>query len=157
MNSALKHQPDWSCELGWTPRAWDDRICADLRVPVSSCWLCEQSLGRAVSVKPADLLLYFIYSDRAKGMIHFSKSSTFYSLTVVISHPQHKREVPRRRRLGKSTGSVYRASPQNAGARKGQGVSRDGISKGHQEGQILFCGRRSLLTGLRNLPSLYFL
>lgn len=34
------------------------------------CWLHEQSLDHAVSMKSADLLFYFTYSDTYQGMTH---------------------------------------------------------------------------------------
>lgn len=34
------------------------------------CWLHKQSLAHAVSMKSADLLFYFTYSDTYQGMTH---------------------------------------------------------------------------------------
>lgn len=68
-NSAVRNWPHQSCELGLghcaPAMATSGWICECTNF---LCWLHEPSLDHAVSMKSADLLFHFTYSDTYQGM-----------------------------------------------------------------------------------------
>lgn len=131
-NSAVRNWPHQSCELGWgmVAQGWP-RPCGSVNAQIS----CAGSMSKAWAMLfPWNLLIYcfvLLTVTRIRAWLTYLLSKTFYSLIVAVFHPQHRREMPRKRTPGKP--STYKALPQHAGASKGQGVSQEGIIKGHQE------------------------
>lgn len=152
-NSTVKNQPSRSCELGWPSHAWDGLICADMCIcgagSVSKAWAVLFLWNPLIYC----FLLFMVTGPRAWFIYLLSKSSTFFFFTSCHLPSPTRKGSTGKRRLGELTGSTYKVLPQHAGARKGQGVNRDGISKGHQ---VLFCRCRPLLTEIRKLSLLSF-
>lgn len=153
-NSTVKNQPSWSCELGWTSHTWDGHICADPCISsagsVSKAWAVLFLWNPLIYC----FILFIVTGPRAWFIHLLSKSSTFFFFTSCHLPSPTREGSAGKRRLGELTGSTYKASPQHAGARKGQGVNRGGISKGHQ---VLFCRCRPLFPEIRKLLLLSFL
>lgn len=117
-----------------SPVSWGGTWCTrdgHIRVDL---WMRRSLVLALTLLFPRNLLIYcfiLLTVTHTRAWLTYLLSKTFYSLIVAVFHPQHRRKMPRKRTPGKL--SMYKASPQHAGASKGQGVSQDGIIKGHQE------------------------
>lgn len=131
-NGTVRNWPHQSRELGWDMvcQGWP-RLCGSVNAQIS----CAGSMSKAWTMMfPWNLLIYcfiLLTVTRTRVWLTYLLSKTFYSLIAAVSHPQHRREMPRKRTPGKP--STYKALPRHAGASEGQGVSWEGIIKGHQE------------------------